>query len=277
MLLSRIEQQLRLCDDLAEAAQALASQRHQPEAPPSPTDALESFVTHDRRVPGCTRARVYDSCILLVCSVYVPEETSVRSSNFDSYCEDIIMKRLHVDVDETLSAMCSGFNGIQPVTPALLEMDCSRLQKKLFPLDPVTIAAFKANARGHYDSRSPQMVLFWKILEEDLSDEQLAGLFYFATNFHTLCNATQHISINIDSSIRDGLPRAATCSWSLRLPNYMVSGVTGTLVRFVEFGAGFVTIFKVAGDDAPEYPLSRARMLEGLIVAGKCRCICYFV
>jgi hypothetical protein len=40
----------RLCEDLAEAAQALASQRHQPEAPPSPTDALESFVTHDRRV-----------------------------------------------------------------------------------------------------------------------------------------------------------------------------------------------------------------------------------
>jgi hypothetical protein len=114
---------------------------------------------------------------------------------------------------------------LQPVIPALLEMDCSRLQKKLFPLDPVTIAAFKANARGHYDSKSPVMVLFWKVLEEDLTEEQLAGLFYFATNFHTLCNATQHISISVDSSIRDGLPRAATCSWSLRLPNYMVSGV----------------------------------------------------
>jgi hypothetical protein len=40
----------RLCEDLAEAAQALASQRQQPEAPPSPSDALESFVTHDRCV-----------------------------------------------------------------------------------------------------------------------------------------------------------------------------------------------------------------------------------
>jgi hypothetical protein len=50
VLLSRIEQQLRLLDDLGEAAQALASQRQQPEAPPSPSDALESFVTHDRLV-----------------------------------------------------------------------------------------------------------------------------------------------------------------------------------------------------------------------------------
>ena len=152
----------------------------------------------------------------------MPEETSVTSLNFDSYCADIIMKRMHVDVDETLSAMCAGFNAIQPVVPALLEMDCSRLQKKLFPLDPITVAAFKANARGHYDTRSPLMGLFWRVLEEDLSEEQLAGLFYFATNFHTLCNATQHISISVDSGIRDGLPRAATCSWSLRLPNYMV-------------------------------------------------------
>lgn len=183
----------------------------------------------------------------------------MTSFNFDSYCADIVMKRLHVDVDETLSAMSSGFNAIQahppsrscptpppffplpspsfsppfsplpslnasqPLCPALLEMDCARLQKKLFPLDPITIAAFKANARGHYDAKHPLMVLFWKVLEEDLSEEQLAGLFYFATNFHTLCNATQHISISIDSSIRDGLPRAATCSWSLRLPSYIVS------------------------------------------------------
>jgi hypothetical protein len=161
--------------------------------------------------------------------VYVPEETSVTSMNFDSYCADSVMKRLHVDVDETLTAMCSGFNAIQPVCPALLEMDCARLQKKLFPLDPITFAAFKANARGHYDSKSPQIALFWQVLEEELTEEQLAGLFYFATNFHTLCNATQHISISIDSSIRDGLPRAATCSWSLRLPNYMVRGLR---VRF---------------------------------------------
>lgn len=48
VLLARVDQQQRLCEDLAEAAQALASQRHQPEAPPSPTDALESFVKHDR-------------------------------------------------------------------------------------------------------------------------------------------------------------------------------------------------------------------------------------
>ncbi len=48
VLLTRVDQQSQLCDDLFEAAQALASQRHQPEAPPSPTDALESFVTHDR-------------------------------------------------------------------------------------------------------------------------------------------------------------------------------------------------------------------------------------
>jgi len=165
----------------------------------------------------------YVGGVTVVFSVYVPEETSVTSSNFDSYCEDCVMKRLHVDVDETLSAMSAGFNAIQPVCPALLEMDCARLQKKLFPLDPITIAAFKANARGHYDSKSPMMILLWRVLEEDLTEEQLSGLFYFATNFHTLCNATQHISISIDSSIRDGLPRAATCSWSLRLPNYMAS------------------------------------------------------
>ena len=52
VLLSRIQQQMTLFDDLGEAAQALASQRRQPEAPPSPTDALESFVTHDRLVMG---------------------------------------------------------------------------------------------------------------------------------------------------------------------------------------------------------------------------------
>ena len=89
----------------------------------------------------------------------------------------------------------------------------------------VTLTVFKANARGHYDSKHPMMALFWRVLEEDISDEQLAGLFYFATNFHTLCNATQHISISIDNGIRDGMPRAATCSWSLRLPNYAVSGM----------------------------------------------------
>ena len=52
VLFTRVDQQSQLCDDLFEAAQALASQRHQPEAPPSPTDALESFVTHDRCVQG---------------------------------------------------------------------------------------------------------------------------------------------------------------------------------------------------------------------------------
>ena len=111
----------------------------------------------------------YVGGVTVVFSVYVPEETSVTSSNFDSYCEDCVMKRLHVDVDETLSAMSAGFNAIQPVCPALLEMDCARLQKKLFPLDPITIAAFKANARGHYDPKHPLIVLFWKVLEEDLS------------------------------------------------------------------------------------------------------------
>ena len=53
VLLARIDMQLRLIDDLGEAAQALASQRLQPEAPPSPTDALESFVKHDRCVVCC--------------------------------------------------------------------------------------------------------------------------------------------------------------------------------------------------------------------------------
>ena len=55
VLLARIDMQLRLIDDLGEAAQALASQRLQPEAPPSPKDALESFVKHDRCVAcfGC--------------------------------------------------------------------------------------------------------------------------------------------------------------------------------------------------------------------------------
>jgi hypothetical protein len=50
VLQARIQQQLRLYEDLGEAAQALAAQRHQPEAPPSPTDALESFVSHNRHV-----------------------------------------------------------------------------------------------------------------------------------------------------------------------------------------------------------------------------------
>ena len=50
--------------------------------------------------------------------MYVPEETSVTSSNFDSYCADSVMKRMHVDVDEALSAMSSGFNAIQAPPPS---------------------------------------------------------------------------------------------------------------------------------------------------------------
>ena len=54
------------------------------------------------------------------------------------------------------------------------------------------------------------------------------------------CALAIDTSISIDNGIRDGMPRAATCSWSLRLPNYMVSDVFVTLrlIVIVAKGAG---------------------------------------
>jgi hypothetical protein len=53
-------------------------------------------------------------------------------------------------------------------------MDAAQLQHKLFPLSPVTLEEFKSNARVSATSNLEEnQSLFWRVLAEDLSEEQV--------------------------------------------------------------------------------------------------------
>ena len=63
-----------------------------------------------------------------------------------------------------------------------------------------------------------------KVMEEDLNEEQVRNVFYFATNWHTVVGAPRKVTISFHE--RDRAPTAATCSWSLRMPNCLADGDT---------------------------------------------------
>jgi hypothetical protein len=63
---------------------------------------------------------------------------------------------------------------VQPDDLTLRSMDVSQLQKKLFPLHPVTLAEFKSNARIQDSSNSEiNQRLMWRTMAEDLSEDQV--------------------------------------------------------------------------------------------------------
>jgi hypothetical protein len=100
------------------------------------------------------------------------------------------------------------------------------IQHKLFPLDPVTVKSFRENSRFR---DSDEAKLMWKVMEEDLSQEQVQNVFYFATNWHTLSGAPRQVEISFGrrEHEEDLAPLAATCSWSLMMPKCIVHGNAG--------------------------------------------------
>jgi hypothetical protein len=92
---------------------------------------------------------------------------------------------------------------VQPDDLTLRSMDVAQLQKKLFPLHPVTLAEFKSNTRVQESSNSEiNQRLLWRTMAEDLSEDQVMPAlhsFYRCLGFPialvyscVLCNATFH-------------------------------------------------------------------------------------
>jgi len=146
----------------------------------------------------------------------VAPSTDVTQLNFEAYCNDVVEKRLHDDIAPMLQCMMEGFRIIYGAgeCEALKLMNVSDVQHKLFPLDPVTVESFRKNARLRDGANAK---LMWKVMEEDLSQEQVQNVFYFATNWHTLNAAQRKVEISFQSDT--SVPMAATCSWTLMMPD----------------------------------------------------------
>ncbi len=146
----------------------------------------------------------------------VPPSTDVTALNFEEYCADVVQKRLHDDIAPMLQCMMQGFMSVYGPGEyeALKLMNVSDVQHKLFPLDPVTVETFRKNARMREGANAK---LMWKVMHEELSLEQVQNVFYFATNWHTLNGAQRKVEISFQSDT--SVPIAATCSWSLVMPD----------------------------------------------------------
>jgi hypothetical protein len=153
----------------------------------------------------------------------VVPSTDVTALNFDAYCEHLVQKRLLDDIQPLLQAMQQGFWAVYDGCEALKLMKVGDVQHKLFPLDPVTVDQFRKNSRCQ-DSANAR--LMWKVMEEELSEQQVQNVFYFATNWHTVSGARRKVEISFEkrSSQNDLAPRAATCSWSLQMPDCLAPG-----------------------------------------------------
>jgi hypothetical protein len=178
-----------------------------------------------------------------------PPSTDVTALNFDEYCEDLVRKRLMEDIGPSLQAMQQGFWAVYDGCEALKLMKVGEVQHKLFPLDPVTVESFRANSRC---ADSANAALMWKVMAEDLTPQQVQNVFYFATNWHTVNGARRRVEISFERrrSQNDLAPRAATCSWSLRMPDCLAPG-----------------------DTTGSSSVSRDRMLQGSFSACTCRAI----
>jgi hypothetical protein len=173
----------------------------------------------------------------------MPSSTDVTALNFDLYCEDLVRKRLLEDIEPSLQAMQQGFGAVYDGCEALKLMKVGEVQHKLFPLDPVTAQSFRTNSRCN---DSANAALMWKVMEEDLSPQQVQNVFYFATNWHTVSGARRKVEISFERRRcqNDLAPRAATCNWSLQMPNCLAPG-----------------------DATGSSPVSRERMLQGSFTA----------
>lgn len=153
--------------------------------------------------------------------------TDVTALNFDAYCMDVVQKRLYDDVAPQLQCMRQGFASVYSCglseCDLLKLMKVSDVQHKLFPLDPVTVDAFRKNSRFRDGANAK---LMWKVMQEDLSQEQVQNVFYFATNWHTVSGAPRKVEIAFEQRDHRGdlAPRAATCSWSLCMPDCIAHG-----------------------------------------------------
>ena len=68
----------------------------------------------------------------------------------------------------------------------------------------------------------------FKVMKEDLSEEQVRNVFYFASNWHTVVGAPRKVEISFLKRERedDLAPKATTCSWYLRMPDCLADGDT---------------------------------------------------
>ena len=173
----------------------------------------------------------------------VSPSTDVTPLNFDAYCCDVVKKRLHGDIERLLQWMQQGFWSVYDGVDALKLMSVSGVQHKLFPLDPVTVDLFHKNSRC---PDTPVAALMWRVMREDLTQEQVQNVFFFATNWHTVSGAPRKVDISFERRARedDVAPRASTCSWSLRMPDCLAPG-----------------------DNKGNSSVSRERMLQGTVVA----------
>jgi molecular chaperone GrpE (heat shock protein) len=150
--------------------------------------------------------------------------TDVTELNFQAYCADVVQKRLCDDIEPMLHSMRQGLMAVYgPAEIEALKLaKVGEIQHRLFPLDPVTLRSFKENA-SFYNCDDAK--LMWKVMEEELSPEQVQNVFYFATNWHTLSGAPRRVEISFEKrQHKDDLaPLAATCSWSLRMPRCTVN------------------------------------------------------
>ena len=113
------------------------------------------------------------------------------------YCVDIVQKRLYDDVAPLLQCMRQGFAAVYGASEceALKLMKVEDLQHKLFPLDPVTVQAFRNNSSFRDGANAK---LMWKVMQEELSQQQVQNVFYFATNWHTVSAAPRKVDISFE-------------------------------------------------------------------------------
>ena len=200
-LLANIAQQKRLIETLRAAEIELRRLRDEREKSDADSDYTQSVVSG------------------------VMPSTDVTERNFQAYCTDVVHKRLRDDIEPMLQCMRQGFMTVYgPAEVEALKLTkVGDIQHKLFPLDPVTVKSFRENSRFR---DSDDAKLMWRVMEEDLSQEQVQNVFYFATNWHTLSGAPRQVEISFARrDHKDDLaPLAATCSWSLMMPKCIVRG-----------------------------------------------------
>ena len=166
----------------------------------------------------------------------VAPDTRVAPPIFDAYCADVVQKRLRDDVEKPLQWMQQGFwcafGGLEALQRRGLK--ASDVQKTLFPREAVTVELFKANSECMFRSANEKgrdtanIELFWKVMQEDLNQEQVQNVFYFVTNWHTVSGAPRKVRISFEVRERqnDVAPHAHTCMWSLDMPDCLAPGDT---------------------------------------------------
>ncbi|KAA6360701.1 MAG: putative E3 ubiquitin-protein ligase Itchy [Streblomastix strix] len=105
----------------------------------------------------------------------------VTNENKKEYIQLMIQHKLTFNILQQMKAMQKGFNDIIP--EKLLDgFTIAELELMLCGVDKFDVDDWKANTNyiGGYNTRSPQIICFWNLVE-DMSDEDRAKLLQFAT------------------------------------------------------------------------------------------------